>query len=140
MPQKHDDMYGKGYDPQAAALAHLSALYPIEMRDWASAAVLSPMVAGTAEDSVIYWARAVGSAHLHQPEDVPKDIAAIENIHRKLVKDKSEFADAVESNLKEAQAWLLFAESKYDDAVEALRPVADKEDSLGEEPEGIPAR
>src|SRR5579863_1908752 len=63
MPDKHDDMYGKGYDPHAAALAHLTALYPIEMHDWQSAASL-PLadVAGTAEDSTIFWARAIGSA------------------------------------------------------------------------------
>ncbi len=141
MPNKHDDMYGKGYDPHAAALAHLSALYPIEMHDWQSAAALPPTeVAGTAENSVIYWARAIGSAHLRKPEDVRKDLAAIESIHKKLVAEKSEFADAVEDDRKEAQAWLAFAEGKDDDAVEAMRPIADKEDSLGEEPEGIPAR
>jgi tetratricopeptide (TPR) repeat protein len=141
MPDRQDDMYGKGFDPHAAALAHLSALYPIEMHDWPTAASLPPTkVEGTAEDSVIYWARAIGSAHLHKPEDVRKDIAAIESVHQKLVKDKSEFADAVEDDRKEAQAWLAFAQNKYDDAVEAMRPIADKEDSTGEEPEGIPAR
>jgi len=141
MPAKHDDMYGKGYDPHAAALAHLSALYPVEMHDWAAAAALSPAeVRGTAEDSMIFWARAIGSAHLHKPDDVRKDIAAIESIHETLVKNKSEFADAVDEDRKVAQAWLAFAEGKDDDAVEALRPIADKEDSLGDEPEGVPAR
>ena len=141
MPNKKDDMYGKGFDPHAAALAHLSALYPIEMHDWQSAATLAPAeAAGTAEDSVIYWARAIGSAHLRKPDDVRKDIAAIESIHKKLEAAKSEFAEAVEDDRKEAQAWLAFAEGKDDDAVEALRTIADKEDSLGEEPEGIPAR
>jgi hypothetical protein len=141
MPNKKDDMYGKGFDPHAAALAHLTALYPIEMHDWATAAALPPAeVAGTAEESVIYWARAIGSAHLRKPDDVRKDLAAIENIHKKLVAEKSEFADAVEDDRKEAQAWLAFAAGKNDDAVEALRPIADKEDSLGDEPEGIPAR
>jgi hypothetical protein len=141
MPNKHDDMYGRGYDPHAAALAHLTALYPIEMHDWSTAAVLPPAeVAGTAEDSTIYWARAIGSAHLRKPEDVRKDLAAIESIHKKLTAAKSEFAEAVDSDRKEAQAWLLFAESKDDAAVAALRAIADKEDSLGDEPEGIPAR
>jgi tetratricopeptide (TPR) repeat protein len=141
MPNKKDDMYGKGFDPHAAALTHLSALYPIEMHDWSSAAVLPPaQVAGTAEESVIYWARAIGSAHLRKPEDVRKDIFAIENLHKKLSAEKSEFAGAVEDDRKEAQAWLAFAEGKDDDAVEALRTIADKEDSLGDEPEGIPAR
>ncbi|HEY1658893.1 MAG TPA: hypothetical protein VGG14_11140 [Candidatus Sulfotelmatobacter sp.] len=141
MPDKKDDMYGKGYDPHMAALAHLSALYPIEMNDWSAAASLSPMeVDGTAENSTIYWARAIGSAHLHKPEDVRKDITAIELIYQKRVKEKSDFADVVDDDQKEAQAWLSFAEGKYDDAVEALRPIADKEDSVGDEPEGIPAR
>jgi len=141
MPNKHDDMYGKGYDPHAATLAHLSALYPIEMHDWAAAASLpSAEVAGTAEDSFTYWARAIGSAHLRKPDDARKDLAAIESIHKKLAAEKSEFASAVEDDRKEAQAWLAFAEGKDDDAVEAMRALADKEDSLGEEPEGIPAR
>jgi hypothetical protein len=141
MPNKHDDMYGKGYDPHAATLAHLTALYPIEMHDWAAAAALpSAEVAGTAEDSFTYWARAIGSAHLRKPDDARKDLAAIESIHKKLAAEKSEFADAVEDDRKEAQAWLAFAEGKDDDAVEAMRTIADKEDSLGEEPEGIPAR
>jgi len=141
MPNKHDDMYGKGYDPHAAALAHLTALYPIEMHDWSTAAALPPAeVAGTAEDSTIYWARAIGSARLRKPEDVRKDLAAIESIHKKLAAAKSEFADAVESDRKEAQAWLLFAEGKDDEAVAAMRGIADKEDSIGDEPEGIPAR
>src|SRR5580693_7189176 len=141
MPNKKDDMYGTGYDPHAATLSHLSAMYPIEMHDWATAAALPPTeVQGTAEDSTIYWARAIGSAHLRKPEDVRKDLTAIESIHKKLAAEKSEFAGSVEDDRKEAAAWLAFAEGKDDDAVEAMRQIADKEDSLGEEPEGIPAR
>ena len=141
MPNKKDDMYGAGFDPHAAALAHLTALYPIEMHGWATAAALPPTeVAGTAEDSVIYWARAIGSAHLRKPEDVRKDLAAIDSIHKKLADWKSGFAGAVEDDRKEAAAWLSFAEGKDDDAIAAMRSIADKEDSLGEGSEGIPAR
>jgi tetratricopeptide (TPR) repeat protein len=141
MPNKKDDMYGKDYDPHMATLAHLSALYPLEMHDWPAAAAVPPMqVDGTAEYSVIYLSRAIGSAHLHKPDDVRKDIAAIAALHEKLLKKKSEFADAVDGDRKEAEAWLAFSEGKYDDAVEALRPVADKEDTVGDEPDGVPAR
>jgi len=141
MPNQHDDMYGKGFDPHAAALAHLTALYPIEMHDWTAAAALSPQEVSVAvEYSVIYLARAIGAAHLHKPDDVRKDIAGIEQRHQQLVKEKSEFADAVDGDRKVAQAWLLFAEGKYDDAVEALRPIADKADSLGDEPGDVPVR
>jgi tetratricopeptide (TPR) repeat protein len=141
MPNKKDDMYGKGYDPHMAALAHLTALYPIEMHDWSAAASLMPMdVEGTVENYTIYWARAIGAAHLHKPDEVRKDIAAIDSIYQKHVKEKSDFVDVIDGDRKEAQAWLFFAEGKYDDAVEALRPIADKEDATGDEPEGIPAR
>jgi hypothetical protein len=141
MPNKKDDMYGKGYDPHAATLSHLTALYPIEMHDWAAAAAIPPTeVAGTAEYSMIFWARAIGSAHLHKPDDVRKDIAEIDRIYKKRLAEKSEFAEAVEGDRKEAQAWLSFAEGKYDDAVEALRSIADKEDAVGDEPDGAPAR
>ncbi|MGO8796787.1 MAG: tetratricopeptide repeat protein [Candidatus Sulfotelmatobacter sp.] len=141
MPNKKDDMYGKGYDPHAATLAHLTALYPVEMHDWPAAAALpSQEVEGTAEYSVIYLSRAIGSAHLHHTEDVRKDIEGIERRHQQLVKEKSEFAAVVEDDRKVAEAWLLFSEGKIDDAVEALRPIADKADSLGDEPGDIPVR
>ncbi len=141
IPEMHD-MYGIGFDPHLATEAHFAALYPLEMRDWATAAALTPVpVPGTAEDSAGYWAKAIGAAHLHQPEEVRKDIHAIEAIHQKLVADKKkDFAEAVDTDRKQAEAWLAFAESKYDDAVEALRPMADKEDALGDEPQGIPTR
>src|ERR1700723_2797166 len=141
MPAMHD-MYGLGFDPHEATLAQFNALYPIEMRDWAAAAAVTPTeVPGTAAGSMGYWAKAIGSAHLGNADDVRKDIAAIERIHQSLVDTKKkDFAEAAESDLKQAQAWLAFAEGKYDDAVEALRPIADKEDSLGDEPQGIPTR
>ena len=65
----------------------------------------------------------------------------MEAIHQKFVADnKKDFAEATDNDLKQAQAWLAFSEGKYDDAVEALRPIADKEDALGDDPQGIPTR
>jgi len=141
MPEMHD-MYGVGFDPHLATEATFAALYPLEMGDWATASALTPMdIPGTANDSFGYWAKAIGSAHLRKPEEVRKDVAAIAAIHQKFVDGKKkDFADATENDLKQAQAWLAFAEGKYDDAVEALRPIADKEDAMGDEPQGIPTR
>ena len=141
MPPMHD-MYGMGFDPHLAALAHFDALYPLELHDWVAAAAITPVaVPGTAEESAGYWAQAVGAAHVGKADVVRKDVAAIEGIHQKLVAEKKkDFAEAVENDQKQAEAWLAFAEGRYDDAVETLRPMADKEDSLGEEPEDIPTR
>jgi tetratricopeptide (TPR) repeat protein len=141
MPEMHD-MYGVGFDPHLAAEATFAAMYPLEMRDWATAAALTPMdIPGTANDSFGYWAKAVGSAHLHQTEEVRKDVAAITVIHQKFVDQKKTFfAEGTESDMKQAQAWLAFSEGKYDDAVAILRPMAEKEETLGDEPQGIPSR
>jgi hypothetical protein len=141
MPEMHD-MYGVGFDPHLATEATFAAMYPLEMRDWATAAALTPMdIPGTANDSFGYWAKAIGSAHLHQTEEVRKDVAAITTIHQKFVDQKKPFfAEGTESDLKQAQAWLAFSEGKYDDAVAILRPLAEKEETLGDEPQGIPTR
>src|SRR3984957_14467309 len=142
MPQMHD-MYGVGFDPHLATMAGFSALYPLEMRDWAAAAAITPIsVPGSLdEEAEQYWARAIGSAHLHDADAVRKDIAAIHEVHEKLVADKkADSAKAVAEFQAEAEAWLDVAEGKPDDGVEILRPTADKEDSLGEEPQGIPTR
>jgi tetratricopeptide (TPR) repeat protein len=141
MPEMHD-MYGVGFDPHLAAEANFAAMYPLEMRDWATAAALTPMdIPGTANDSFGYWAKAIGSAHLHQTEDVRKDVAAITAIHQKFVDQKKTFfAEGTESDMKQAKAWLAFSEGKYDDAVAILRPMAEKEETLGDEPQGIPSR
>jgi tetratricopeptide (TPR) repeat protein len=142
MPDTVHNMYGMDFNPQAAALVHLTALYPLEMRHWTDAAALTPTaVAGTAEDSFIYWARAIGAAHLGNAAQVKEDAAHIDEIHKKLVaQKKKDFAEAVADDHQQALAWLSVAEGKYDDALAILKPMADKEDSLGEEPQGIPTR
>ena len=141
MPEMHD-MYGVGFDPHLATEANFAALYPLEMRDWAAAAAITPMVVpNTAEDSFGYWAKAIGAGHLHQTEELRKDVKAIEAIHQKFVDAKKrDLAEGTEKDLKQAQAWLAFSEGKYDDAVAILRPMAEKEEALGDEPQGIPSR
>ena len=142
MPSIVHDMYGMGFDPRIAALVHFSALYPLEMRHWQDAASLTPVEgADAAEESVIYWARAIGAAHLSNAAEVRKDAEHIDALHTKLLADKKkDWAEGVEQDHKQALAWLSVAEGKYDDALAVLRPMADKEDSLGEEPQGVPAR
>jgi hypothetical protein len=141
MPEMHD-MYGVGFDPHLATEAQFASLYPLEMRDWTGAAALTVIsVEGTAQDSMGYWAKAIGAAHLRHPDEVRKDVSAIEAIHQKFVSEnKKDFVEATGNDLKQAQAWLAFSEGKEDDAIALLRPMADKEDSLGEEPQGIPTR
>jgi tetratricopeptide (TPR) repeat protein len=46
----------------------------------------------------------------------------------------------VEDSRQEAEAWVLHAEGKNDEAFAILRKLADKEDAEGEEPVAVPAR
>ena len=83
----------------------------------------------------------IGAAHLGNVEEVRKEADQIEAIRKTLVEEKKkDFAEAVEDDHKQALAWLSVAEGKYDDGLAILRPLADKNDSLGEEPSGIPTR
>src|SRR5262249_39813616 len=112
-----------------------------EMRHWRDAAALAPVAGATDfEQSEIYLARAVGAAHLGNADQGRKEADQINAIHTKLVSEKKNFEPAVDEDHQQALAWLKVAEGKYDDALAILRPQADKEDSLGDEPQGIPAR
>src|SRR5882762_155228 len=142
MPDTVHDMYGTGYNPRAAALVRFGALFPLELHHWSEAAELTPTaMAGSAEDHVVYWARAIGAAHLGNAAQVRKEAEQLEGIHSSLVaKKKKDFAEEVEEEHKQVLAWLSAAEGRYDDALAILRAMADKDDSLGEEPQGIPTR
>jgi len=142
MPDTFHNMYGTDDSPRAATLADCTALYPVEMRHWQDAASLTPTGVGLAEDEFItYWARGMGAAHLGNADQVKNDAQQIDAIHTKLVAAKKKgFADLVDRAHQEVLAWALVANSKHDEALAVLRPLADKEDSLGEEPAGVPAR
>jgi tetratricopeptide (TPR) repeat protein len=141
MPAKKDDMYGMDFDPRTNALVTFTARYALEMHHWSDAASLA-LVPGaeTGDNSITYWARAIGSARTGNLAEARKDVAAIESIHGTLLKQKkTEFAEAVEQDREEAAAWLAHAEGKNEEAVEALRTIAQKEEAEGHEPLAIPA-
>src|SRR5215470_527014 len=142
MPDTIHNMYGMDYNPRAWMQVRFTAVYPIEMHHWADAAALTPTaVAGRSEDAVVYWARVIGAGHLGNVEQAKKDTEQIDAIHKKLVAEKKkDFADGVDNFHKEAMAWVNVGQQKYDEALAILRPLADEEDSLGNEPQDVPAR
>jgi tetratricopeptide (TPR) repeat protein len=142
MPAKKDDMYGMDFDPRTDALVTFTARYALEMHHWADAASL-PLVAGaeTVDNSIIYWARAIGAARTGNVADARKDIVEIETIHATLLKQKrASFAEAVEQDRQEAAAWLAHAKGNNEEAIKTLRAIAQKEEAEGDEPLAIPAR
>jgi tetratricopeptide (TPR) repeat protein len=141
MPPMHD-MYGLGFDPRTYALSKFPANYYIELHRWTDAAALEPVKgASDGDQAMTYWARAIGAARSGNVAQAKKDVAEIEKIQAALVaKKENMFADVVEDDHKEAQAWLLHAEGKNDEAVAELTKLAEKEEAEGREPMGMPAR
>ena len=137
-----ESMYGSNFDPQTNALSAFPAMYDLELRHWSDAAGLSPVPDALSSDlDITYWARAIGAARSGNLAQAHKDVAEIENIRQKMLAEKkTELAEGIAQDYQEASAWIAHAEGRNDEAIASLRALADKNDKLGNEPEGIPAR
>jgi tetratricopeptide (TPR) repeat protein len=142
MPAKKDDMYGMDFDPRTDALVTFTARYALEMHHWTEAASLEVIPgAETGDNSITYWARAIGAARSGNLPDARKDVAEIDTIHTTLLKQKkTSFAQSVDQDRQEAAAWIAHAEGNNDEAIKTLRNIAEKEEAEGDEPLAIPAR
>jgi hypothetical protein len=139
---KMKSMYGEDFDPQTNALSEFPAMYDLELRHWSDAAALR-IVPGSlrGDHSVTYRAKTIGSARSGDLAAAHKNLEQIATIHKELVaRKKTDEAEAVDEDYQEAEAWILHAEGNDDKATAMLRALADKNDQLGNEPEGIPAR
>jgi hypothetical protein len=139
---KMKSMYGDDFDPETNALTKFPAIYDLELRRWSDAAQLQVVPGALRGDqSITYWARAIGAARSGNLAQAHKDLEQIGAIRKEFVaQKKTDYAEAVGEDYQEAAAWVAHAEGKDDEAIASLRTLADKADKLGEEPEGIPAR
>jgi tetratricopeptide (TPR) repeat protein len=122
------DMYGMGSDPRISALAAFEAMYPLELHHWQEAAGLAPVPEASTEDgSISHWARAIGLAHLGKADDARREVAEIEAIHKKLLKEKKSKStiDDIDRDRKEAEAWTEYAEGKTGHAIDILKSIAE---------------
>jgi tetratricopeptide (TPR) repeat protein len=142
MPAMKDDMYGSDYDPRIFALSTFPANYAIELHHWSDAAALTPVPgAHLGDEAYTHYARAIGAARSGNVEQARKEVAEMDAIHTKaLDKKKTELAGYVEDERKVAQAWVDHLDGKDEQAIAALRSEAEKEEAVGDEPGGLPAR
>ena len=100
----------------------------LELRDWKGAASL-PLTPGTAfgDDSMTYLARAIGAAHSGDAQQAHNNVTEIESIYKQVTAKKLPFADWVDQERKEAEAWSDHAEGKNEQAIALLRGIADKQ-------------
>jgi Tfp pilus assembly protein PilF len=118
------------------ALAASPARYVVERGDWSGAAELQvrptkfPHVA-----AITHFARALGAARAGKPEAAQADIAKLAELRDKLREAKDAYwAEQVDIQWQIANAWLLNAQGKQDEALKAMAAAADAEDKTEKAP------
>ncbi len=124
------------------AAAHFPALYDLEMRHWPDAAALEPP-AGVPSylQTITYWARTIGSAHMGDVEATRRNAQKFDELQEATRKTKYAYVlDGPNFGRGEVHAWLAFSEKKNDEALRQMREVADTQDKVGKREVDIPAR
>jgi Tfp pilus assembly protein PilF len=124
------------------ALAASPARYVIERDDWQAAAILPVRPTPFAHvEAITHFARAVGAARIGNTEAAKAEIGKLAELHDKLQQAKNGYwSEQVDIQRQVANAWLLYAEGKYDEALKAMSAAADAEDKTEKHPvtPGVP--
>jgi hypothetical protein len=135
-----DEIEAAQFDPNsfaaAFALAVAPARYMIERGDWTGAANLDvepskfPYVM-----AITHFARAIGAARSGNPAAAKADVVKLAELRDKLREAKNDYwAGQVDVQEQAANAWTLYAEGKYDDALKAMNAAAAAEDNSEKSP------
>ena len=113
------------------ALAAIPARYALERRDWPSAAALEPKASAFPwTEAMVYFARALGAAHLGDTAKAAASIDSLGAIHRRLVaKGEPYWAEQVAIQQLGAEAWLALARHRPDSAIAIMREASRREDA-----------
>jgi tetratricopeptide (TPR) repeat protein len=129
-----------GYSPsiRAATFAVTAspARYMMERGDWKGAAELPVRPTGTSfVDAITHFARAVGAARTGKPEVAKVEIDKIAALREKTRESKDAYwTEQVDIQWKVANAWVLHAQGKYDEALMTMSAAADAEDKTEKSP------
>jgi hypothetical protein len=129
--QANPDIYAGAF-AQAASPAR----YMFERGDWKGAANLEVRPSKYPQTMAIsYFARALGAARSGDPAAAKADVAKIVEIRDSLREAKNDYwATQADVEAQVANAWVLYADGKYDDALKAMSAAADAEDRTEKSP------
>jgi hypothetical protein len=113
------------------ALAAIPARWVLERRDWSAASRLVPVSSGFPyADALTHFARALGGAHTGAPAEARRAVDALGEIQARLAKaNESYWAEQVAIQRDVAAAFLALAEGRKDEALQAMRTAAVREDA-----------
>ena len=125
------DSFGGAFSRAAAP-----ARYVMERGDWTGAANLDVKPSKFAQVMAItHFARAVGAARSGNPEAAKLDAARLVEIRDQLREAKNDYwAGQVDVQAQTANAWVLYAEGKYDDALKTMSAAVAAEDRTEKAP------
>jgi tetratricopeptide (TPR) repeat protein len=139
-----DHVVGADEEVKAQHRAYLQARTALELHRWKEAASLQVPAIPRDQQDTTHWARAIGAAR-------SGDVAAAEAAVKELAKSVEEreararkrgdvVSTETATDLREAQAWLAYAQGKTDDALAELRAAVAHQEKNGGESVMIPAR
>jgi hypothetical protein len=139
-----DHVVGASEDMKAEHRAYLAARAALDLHRWKEAANLAvPAVQVDQQDST-HWARAIGAARsgdVATAEAAVKELAkSVEEREALARKRGNEVSTEKATDLREAEAWLAFAQGKTEAALEELRAAVARQEKNGGESVIIPAR
>jgi tetratricopeptide (TPR) repeat protein len=113
------------------AIAAIPARWVLERRDWTAAAALQPAVSRFPyTEAMTHFARALGSSRTGALAEAKMSIAALQDIHERLVKaGEAYWAEQVAIQREGAAAFLALAEGRTTEAVAMMRAAAAREDA-----------
>jgi len=128
-----DPTKATGAAPASAAYyahAAIPARYALERRDWASAAKLEPTPSRFPyAESITYFARGLGAAHLKDAAAARSAISSLDQIHDKLAQQGEDYwAGQTDIQRREVAATLSLEEGHVAEALTGMRQAADLED------------
>ena len=113
------------------ALAAIPARYAMERSQWAEATMLKPYPAANTPytEAITHFARAIGFARSGKPAEAAADIARLTALHQREIEMKDAYwSEQIRIQQSVAEAWVMFADGKKDEAIKALAATADAED------------
>lgn len=131
------DHLGSAYSVVAA-----QARYNLEREEWGKAAQISLQSPNNfsldnypAAQSMIHFARGIGSARSGDLEGAQKAMEALNDIHQTLNNKGEEYwAVLTDAQRKAVESWMFFEEENQEKALTLMREAADTEDSIDKHP------
>ena len=134
---------GSGEGEKADHRATVDARNAIELHRWKEAAALAVPERRNSQD-IIYWAKAIGAARSGDVAAAKDDVSKLAEAvaHREGESKDTGYDVSAEkaTDLREAEAWLAYAEGDSAKAISLLRAAADREDEKGLDSVTMPAR